>query len=296
MASAMRHSSLRGRNLHGSHLRTAKSIAKRLSEDKRVEGVIFLGGLTRGFADRYSDIDMAVLVRGDDGSLRRSIERMSRAESLRTGFDMDLEVHSVKGFSRLERTDWRRREYADAEVVYDRDGAVARLVSQMVSVPEGFWVDRIVKDWMYLQWYACPEKGFKSIAEIWVERGDVESALHCLNYSMDLLLELLFALNRQFTPVPKWRLHHARGLEWKPKGFATALRNLLAVDSMTSAEVARRAAIFRKMRSQLERRVVFCTGLSHEALVRRFVDMAVYENECGCRDLNPGLKLGKLQS
>lgn len=292
----MGHISLRGRNLHRIHLRTAKSIAKQLSEDKRVEGVIFLGGLTRGFADLYSDIDIAVLVRGNEGSLRRSIERMSRAESLRTGFDMDLEVHSVEGFRSLEKTDWRRREYAEARIAYDRDGTTARLVSEMVSVPEGFWVDRIVKDWMYLQWYACPGKGFKSIAEIWVERGDVESAIHCLNYSMDLLLELLFAINRQFTPVPKWRLHHARRLEWRPRGFETALRDLLVVDSMTSAEVTRGAAVFRKMRSQLERRVAASTGLSREALVRRFVDRAVYENKCGCRDLNPGLKLGKLQS
>jgi hypothetical protein len=39
-----------------------------------------------------------------------------------------------------------------------------------------------------------------TIAEAWVDRGDMLSAHYCLNYSIELLVKTVFALNKEFLP------------------------------------------------------------------------------------------------
>ncbi len=287
---------LKGGNLHKTHLEIAESLSRQISEIGHVAGIVFMGGLARGFADSSSDIDIVVILDRRDGALRDLLERLGRSESARTGLEVDLEVHAIQDFVKLERTDWRRREYSEAEIIMDRDGTVQRAISEMLAVADDFWTDRIVKDWMYLQWYACPKKGTPSIAEIWLDRGDPVSAHYCLNYSIELLVELLYALDRQFVPVPKWRLHHLWEITWRPRGFSSALTQLITVKALSGSEALRRVNAMRRLHVQMEREVFSKTDLSRKSLFERFLEKAVFEKECGCRDLNPGLKLGKLQS
>jgi predicted nucleotidyltransferase len=268
---------LRGRNRHRKHLDVASSIASQVSKDPRVVGVIFLGGLIRGFADEYSDVDIVVVTRKRDGEFRRELESLGRSVGASASVEVDLEVHSVRDFSRLERTDWRRWEFRHSKIILDRGGDVGRIISQLVTVPDSFWVDRIVKSWTYLQWYGCPAGRNKSIAEMWIERGDPVSAHYCLSYALELLMDLLFALNREFVPVPKWKPFSLKGLRWKPKGLGEVLEQAVLVRSIDCTDLMRRAGLLRTLRRPLERRVLTVTGMTAEELISHFVKKAIFE-------------------
>jgi len=66
----------------------------------------------------------------------------------------------------------------------------------------------------YLKWYCCPvKKDAGTVAEVWIRKGDLTSAHYCLNYGVELLLKLIFALNKEFLPSPKWRLFYSYSLK-----------------------------------------------------------------------------------
>jgi hypothetical protein len=56
----------------------------------------------------------------------------------------------------------------------------------------------------YLKWYCCPvKKDAGTVAEVWIRKGDLTSAHYCLNYGVELLLKLIFALNKEFFAIAK---------------------------------------------------------------------------------------------
>jgi hypothetical protein len=50
------------------------------------------------------------------------------------------------------------------------------------------------------------------------------SAYYCLNYGVDLLVRVIFALNKEFLPAPKWRMFYSYRLEWLPEDHVKLLK------------------------------------------------------------------------
>ncbi len=98
---------------------------------------------------------------------------------------------------------------------------------------------------------------------------------------------MLYALNGQFVPVPKWRAHYLRNLSWKPREAESVLEELLVVRSISRSEVRRRVAVTKKLHDEIERQVLAMTGLSRADLVERFVQTAVFEKKRSCIASNP---------
>jgi len=77
---------LQGKNLYLYHVAVAEAIADRISNLSGVEIVLGLGSLSRGFADEWSDVDIAVLGRG------HGLRRLWRGERSFAGLSIDLFV------------------------------------------------------------------------------------------------------------------------------------------------------------------------------------------------------------
>lgn len=255
----------------------AEDLSRRIASLKGVEGVAFMGGLARGYLDESSDVDIVVLLGRRDSRLKAKIQGMGSVESPHLGGDVDLEVHTLRGFERLERDDNRRWECSHAEVVHDVGGRTARLFLQVSSVPESFWVDRVVGDWMYFQWCVANPDAPKSIAEICMDRGDPLGAHYTVNYAMDLLLELVYALNREFLPPPKWRFACLQELRWRPRGSERALQEAMLVHDLGRKDLSRRLSALSSLHAPLKARVKKSTGLSEEEFWARFIRLFVYE-------------------
>lgn len=238
-----------------------------------------MGGLSRGHLDEYSDLDVVVLLSRQDPKLKSEIEAMGRAEAEDIGMDVDLEVHSLRGFERLERDDNMRWECSRATVVHDKSGRTAEALSRVTLVADGFWVDRVVGDWAYLQWSVSNPDAPKSVAEICVDRGDLEGAHYCVNYSIDLLLELVYALNREFLPPPKWRMVYLDELAWTPSGFRSALREAMVVRGLDQTDLERRVSAMGRLHAPIGRKVRAFTGLDDDEFWKHFLRVFVFEEQ-----------------
>ncbi len=257
---------------------SAGRIVSEVSTLDGVVGIVFLGGLVRGFTDRSSDLDITVFLDEEDQGLRRKIGRIGLEEQKRTGVDVDLEVHCLENFERKRWSEVDRWDYSIAKVVFDPIGKVTKMISTKLEVPEEFWVRRVVLCAEYMKWYCCPpSNNIGTIAETSVERGDLATAQYCLNYGLDLLFRTLFAINKTFLPPQKWRLIYARNLPWLPRNYESTLADLLTVKSISKKDVSRRIGLIRSLWSDMSVKMTKDMGLSPDAVSRYYIEKHLHQ-------------------
>ena len=91
---------LKGKNRIQEFSAIANALSAKITSLGGVAGVVFLGGLVRGFADKFSDIDIIVLLNEKDKDLRRRIQKIGSQDKERSHVDIDLTVHFLEDFER----------------------------------------------------------------------------------------------------------------------------------------------------------------------------------------------------
>lgn len=249
----------------------AERLVSKITGSKNVAGVIFLGGLARGFADKYSDIDIIVLLNREDQLLRREIHNMGLEERKSSGLDIDLETHYLNAFQRWKWDETDRWDFSHAEIVHDPRGQIRKLFNVRLKVPEKFWVRRIVTCAEYMKWYCCPPvASVCTIAEAWIDRGDLLSAHYCLNYAIDLLLKTVFALNKEFLPPPKWRIFYFQNLSWLPRKYKL-LNKAISIKDLSVEEFRRRQSALGEMWQAVLSKIQEETGLGLDRINKYYV-------------------------
>jgi predicted nucleotidyltransferase len=142
---------LKGENQIEKFRKIAGMLVSQISSFDGVAGVILEGGLTRGFADKYSDVDITVFLSEKTESLRKRIQKMGADEQERSSVDVDLSVHSLKEFKKRRWSEIDRWDYSHAEIVYDPRGEVRKVFNQKLRVSRGFWVRRVAVSAEYLK-------------------------------------------------------------------------------------------------------------------------------------------------
>lgn len=258
--------------------KAASRITSKISTIDGVTGIVFLGGLARGYADKSSDLDITVFLDRDDDSLRRRIRSVGLDEQKASGVDVDLEVHCLEEYERKHWSEVERWDFSTAKVAFDPNGMMTKMIGAKLSVPEGFWIRRVVLCAEYMKWYCCPPcDNVSTIVETSVDRGNLAAAQHCLNYGFDLLLRTLFALNKTFLPPPKWRLIYSRNLSWLPRNYESGLANLLTIKSVSRKDVSRRIGLIRSLWSDVTAKMKNDMGLSSDAVSRYYVEKHLHQ-------------------
>jgi predicted nucleotidyltransferase len=266
---------LKGKNRIKEFRRIAQEIAKRVSMCKGVAGVVFVGGLVRGFADRFSDVDVTVFLDQKNQALKKNVNRIGAEASKRSGVDVDLEVNFLEDFRRRKWSEIERWDYSRAKIVFDKSGKTSRLLWEKSRIPRDFWVRRIAVYSEYVRWYCCAAiQAEGTVSEAWSARGDLVSAHYCLNYSVEMVVKVLFALNREFTPPPKWLLYYSYDLKWKPAEYKTLLGEALVVKDFSKRELNRRLIAIKRLWMSVLSKIQEELGMSSAQLGKYFFQVA----------------------
>jgi predicted nucleotidyltransferase len=269
---------LKGENQVKKFRQIAEGLVSEVSSFEGVAGIVFIGGLVRGFADRFSDVDIIVFLSRKDEGLRKRIRDLGLDVEKRFGVDADLEVHFLEDFKRRKWDEVDRWEFSRAEIVFDPKGEVKKVFGEKLRVRKGFWIRRIVVCGEYLKWYCCPPKAdVGTVAECWVERGDLVSAHYCLTYATDLLVRIVFALNREFLPAPKWRIFYSYGLGWLPENYRELLGEALLVKSFSVEDFGRRLGAIRELWCGVLPKIREEMGLTAELISKYYVEKVLHQ-------------------
>jgi hypothetical protein len=109
------------------------------------------------------------------------------------------------------------------------------------------------------------------LAEIWVDRGDLVSAHYCLNYALILVIRIIFALNREFLPPPKWEMFYSYSLKWMPPSYERLVSEALTVRNLSKPDLNRRLKATRELWLEILPKIKEETGLTPELISKEYV-------------------------
>jgi len=269
---------LSGRNQIAGFRQVAERLASKMDSCEGVIGIVFLGGVVRGFADKFSDLDIIVFLGKIDEQLRRQVYEIGLNEEKRSKVDIDLEVHFLEDFKRWRWDENDRWDFSRAKIVFDHEGEIGKVFREKLRLPKDFWVRRIVLCAEYLKWYCCPPREeVGTIAEACMDRGDLVAAHYCLNYALDLLLRLVFALNKEFLPSPKWRVFYSYELEWLPRDYEKMLKEAIINTELSAQDFGRRLKAVRKLWPDTLHRIQEETGLTVDLISKYYVEKVLHQ-------------------
>ncbi len=116
-----------------------------------------------------------------------------------------------------------------------------------------------------------------TVAESWIERGDLVSAHYCLDYAVQLLIRVVYALNGEFLPAPKWRIFYSYGLKWLPENYRRLLGEAMLVKSFSVKDFSRRLRTVRESWCGILPKIREETGLTTELMSKYYVEKVLHQ-------------------
>ncbi len=212
----------------------AQQLAHRYAIMEGVVGVVLVGGLTFGEADRYSDIDLIVYLRQQ--SLRTwYYGEAPLPEGESRYHDLRLDV-SYRDYERETERPWTSTEVwgaSRAGILYDPEGLVRELLTEKsrgesstadealdLAARVRFRLDRNVPAWLY--------------------RGEALAVHAVLNDAIDDLVALIHLINDLPAPETGWSIALLDHLERTPTGAESMIQEAMRTGDLSVEDASRR--------------------------------------------------------
>jgi Domain of unknown function (DUF4037) len=227
-------------------IHNARQVADQLMNKSEVIGITLSGGLSRGYGDELSDIDITIYL--DEYAYlawTRGEGPVPQGDAVLSGKHFDITFTTL---GREKAEDWNITKKWDSSyqsILYDPTGVVSDLLDEkdIFSASE----KRRITMLAYLD---CAYHGDIALRQ-WCMRGDPISANHALNRGISALSTLLFIANEEYPPYDKWLINHSYSLARKPRKWRSRLESILIVREITIKEAERRRLEFMKLYSEI---------------------------------------------
>ena len=262
---------LSGTNRIRKFSQVAEKLTAKISIQKHVIGIVFIGGLARGFVDQSSDLDGMIFLDRKNKALEKQIRKIVESESKNSNIDIDLEIHLLENFKKHKWNETEKWDFSRAKIAYDKKDQIKRIIAAKSKTSEDFWLRRLVQCTEYMKWYCCPpDENVGTVTEAWLDRGDPVSAHFCVSYAIELILKTVFALNKEFMPPPKWSVFYSRNLKWLPKNYAL-LNYAMKTDDLSADDLRRRLKAVREIWAEILPKIRSETGFGPREIDRYYV-------------------------
>ncbi len=228
---------LNSKNIIENLLAALKKEIEKLKLIVGVVGITLNGGLSRGYADHLSEIDIVIYLE------KKCFENWHKTKTPLPlgiaklgGYLYDIKIVD---FESEEKRIWDSASLWDlsySKILFDPEGKIEQLMKDKLScTPKVKEAEALLfSAW----WY------FRLAADIWIHRGDALQCHYMLNKAVVPLLEALFIANSEYIPHEKWIVHMSRSLYWKPENWEDKLAKALDTgDLSTQSLISRQAAI-----------------------------------------------------
>lgn len=223
-------------------LEEAKKIANELAREGGVIGITLCGGLSRGYADEMSEIDLNLYLENEVyNDWITGIGPIPHNDALWKGNYVDVEFLS---FENEVKENWDLIKKWDASynvILFDPEKKI-----------EDMFYERDV--FSSREKYQCISEYFRKCVYIgnlvilqWIKRGDPLAANQLISSAISGLIDLLFLANDEYPPYEKWALNYSYSLKWLPKDWKKRISEIILTKEMSVEEVKRRRDLFIKL-------------------------------------------------
>jgi hypothetical protein len=252
-----------------------------LNPHPAVQGVVGIGSIATGHARPESDIDAVLFLdpfdpyvvpeesfwRRSDGSFH-SIFSVS-ADQEAEGLFLDIQRYDLRQWAEpgFVWPEGRCAELAAGWIVFDRDGAIARLIAERTAYPADLRIARLDEAVVWLDQHLGEDKPERA----WESLGPA-IAHDRLNAAYDDLAGALFAYNRRWRPWRSREMAYLLQLPWLPAHFAARVLPASNAPSLDRAGYDARVEVlrglFNDLLTQLAAEGVYTEKPISEAFVR----------------------------
>jgi predicted nucleotidyltransferase len=236
-----------------------------LSQNKAVLGVALTGSYGRNSSDEYSDIDYVIFV---DKKLN-----VSEIKEGKFFYDKILFDSRIVEVEYLEKSSWSRDmyfAYLNCDVVYDK----SKIISGILDKKRVQWEDCLTKEislelvkLSVIFSFSDNWRGLKSDSHYFkfLKRKDFISTHRVLNVGFELILDLLYLLNKKPIPDIKNKTRFLSDLAWFPVEIRSFLADSILIFNESAVDCKRRYGIMMKcmgvLKKYIDKNVVLSSDL-----------------------------------
>jgi GNAT superfamily N-acetyltransferase len=233
------------------YFQIANEFVKKVDGDSNIIGIVLCGGVARGRADIFSDIDLSIF--------SHNINKLNlrQGEQLFNGATIDLFLVDLNQVRNKKWTQTQREVYKFSKILYDTNHSTERLIKENLTFPEEERIYIVVKKIFELAWAGIYPRDllgkkwrgytFPLPHDIMCQRGEPDSSHINLLYSLDNIVQILFAINSEFIPDHKWRYFRVKYLYWLPSNFIKNFQSIIVCNNISTHEFERRYKLLKNL-------------------------------------------------
>lgn len=208
-------------NEYDAYFRRARELTDRFAACDGVVGVLLIGGVARGYADHFSEPDLAVYLTRPhfEDWTRRGRAPFPEGDSCLDGWHVDLDYLCYEDEVEAEWEHTKRWDRSYVVILHDPQGWMREMLTCraiLVEEEKSRLIDRRLTNGDYFCELVVPS---------WLHRGDLLAAHHCLNIALDSLIETVFLANDELIPfeISKsgWYTSPLSNDTWSGKSFTS---------------------------------------------------------------------------
>ena len=244
---------IRSPNDHAAVFRQARIFAQRFAVHEGVVGVLLTGGVARGYADRFSEIDLAVYLGRStyEEWVRNGLAPYAEGDSCLDGWHVDFDYLCCEDEREAEWDHVKRWDRSYAVVLHDPQRSMQEMLARKAILSDEEKQSLTSRHLILFGEYYC-----HLVVPSWIHRGDLRAAHHCLNTALDSLIRTVFMANDELIPFDKWMLNLSYTLAWTPSGWQQRVEQALLLREFSPTDVERRCMLIRDLLNECRVRLI----------------------------------------
>ena len=245
------HGTLPVSNMLPEMMKNVEEYVQKLSANRDVIGITLCGGLSRGYGDSLSEIDLNVYLQESRlPEWEKGRGPIPQGDHMGTKYHMDVSFLSLKAEAKQEWSLLKKWDASYTKILYDPTGIIEKLLDskdvftaeEKHSIALGNYLD-------------CVYFG-DIVVRQWTQRLDPLVANQMISKGIPALCNLLFLVNDEYPPFEKWLVNYSYSLHWRPVDWRKRLEEITQVRQASMSEVKRRSAAFMRLYREVWGKVV----------------------------------------
>ncbi|MDO5291986.1 MAG: hypothetical protein Q4F05_04465 [bacterium] len=212
---------------------------------KDIAGIMLNGGISRGFADSLSEIDVVIFLHKEQFyTYKNEITPTALGITKIDHYLYDIKLCCYE--EEMERT-YEQLELWDlsyAQIIYDPNEELKQLFEEKLKTTVEY---TSAGGYLFDAWWH-----YRLAGDIWITRMDTAQGHFILNAAIAPLLSALFIINKVYIPHEKWLIHMSRSLAWRPNDYERQLEQLICIKDSSLQCLIDRQLVFHQLWTELD--------------------------------------------
>lgn len=231
-------------------------------------GVVLNGGLSRGYGDHHSEIDILIFLH------EKQFEEYNNGNypfalgiTMIDGYLYDIKSVCYEHELEKEYDSTALWDLSYAKILYDPEKLLSKFVKRKLSKN----VDMpAAGGFMWSAYWS-----YKLAGDIWIHRQDTLQGHFTLSNAIKPLISALFVANGDYIPHEKWFVHMSKSLVWKPKDWETRLVRAMSTGDFSVQSLKTRQTYIEGLWNDIDARLCEMVGFKQDKL--NFTQMHSYQ-------------------